>query len=86
MVSDEQRDSAISRIRAKRGFWVHFTIYLVVNALLVAVWALTYTGYFWPAWVMLGWGIGVVAHALGVFVGERPISEERIQREIRRGR
>ena len=33
--------------------------YLAVSALLVAIWALTGAGYFWPIWPMLGWGVGV---------------------------
>ena len=33
--------------------------------LLVAIWALTGAGYFWPIWPMLGWGIGVLADAGG---------------------
>ena len=84
-MNDQQRQDAIERIRAKRGFWWHFGIYLVVNGFLVVVWAVTWTGYFWPGWVMLGWGIGVVSHGLGVYVGTRPISEDRIQKEIDRG-
>jgi hypothetical protein len=85
-MSDTDRAWAIKRIRAKRGFWIHFGIYLAVNALLVVVWAVTWTDYFWPVWPMLGWGIGVVAHALTVFTGGMAISEARIQREIdRRG-
>ena len=35
--------------------------YVAVMALLVAIWALTGMGYFWPIWPMLGWGIGVLA-------------------------
>jgi DUF1707 SHOCT-like domain/2TM domain len=31
--------------------------YIGVQALLVAIWALTGMGYFWPVWPMLGWGI-----------------------------
>jgi hypothetical protein len=30
--------------------------YLAVSALLVAIWALTGAGYFWPIWPILGWG------------------------------
>ena len=36
-MTDEQRQRAIRRIQAKRGFWVHFTVYLAVNALLVFI-------------------------------------------------
>ena len=31
-----------------------------VNLLLVAIWAFTGAGYFWPAWVMLWWGAALV--------------------------
>ena len=34
----------------------------MVMALLVAIWALTGMGYFWPIWPALGWGIGIVSH------------------------
>jgi hypothetical protein len=78
-----QRERAIRRIRAKRGFWLHLGFYLTTNAVLVVIWAMTWTGYFWPSWVMLGWGIGLLAHASAVFIVWRPISEERIQRELK---
>jgi Domain of unknown function (DUF1707)/2TM domain len=39
----------------------HERTYVAVMALLVAIWALTGMGYFWPIWPMLGWGIGVLA-------------------------
>jgi Domain of unknown function (DUF1707) len=29
--------------------------FLAINLLLVAIWALSGAGYFWPAWVMLWW-------------------------------
>lgn len=35
------------------------TTYLAVSALLVAIWALTGAGYFWPMWPILGWGLCV---------------------------
>jgi hypothetical protein len=36
--------------------------YLAVMALLWLVWLVTGTGYPWPIWPMLGWGIGVAGH------------------------
>lgn len=82
-MTDEQRQWAIKRIRAKQGFWVHLAVYVAVNALLVFIWAASSSDAFWPVWPMLGWGIGVVAHAVMVRVGPSTISEERIDREIR---
>jgi hypothetical protein len=55
-----------------------------VNAFLVGVWALSGRGYFWPAWAMAGWGIGVVLSGWQIYV-RRPISEEEIRSELRRG-
>ena len=48
----------------------HLRTYLAVMALLVAIWALTGAGYFWPVWPALGWGIGVLSHAGSI--GRRP--------------
>jgi hypothetical protein len=39
----------------------HERAYVATMLLLVAIWALTGAGYFWPIWPMLGWGIGVLA-------------------------
>lgn len=77
------RAAAISRIEAKRGFVAHAVIYVLVNIALVIVWAVASAGYFWPGWVIGGWGIGLVSHALGVYVRPRPISEESIRTEMK---
>jgi len=42
---------------------IHLTIYIVVNLLLIGIWAASGGGYFWPIWPILGWGIGVGCHA-----------------------
>jgi hypothetical protein len=34
--------------------------FLAVNLALVAIWAVTGAGYFWPAWVMVWWGFALV--------------------------
>jgi hypothetical protein len=31
--------------------------FLATSVLLVAIWALTGMGYFWPVWPILGWGV-----------------------------
>ena len=62
-----QRRPASSRHRRRGGLEasvrVHLTTYLVVNAMLIAIWAAAGGGYFWPIWPILGWGIGVGCHA-----------------------
>ena len=51
----------------QRRFYIHFGVYLAVN---IALAALNYNrnpDHLWFQWVALGWGIGVVAHALRAF-------------------
>jgi hypothetical protein len=81
-MTDQQRQQAIRRIEAKRGFQAHFVVYLIVNAALVLIWALTSGDYFWPIWPILGWGIGIAAHAASVYLGQSKISEAQIDREL----
>jgi hypothetical protein len=57
----------------------------VVNAFLILVWAVTSAGYFWPAWVLGGWGIGLVLHGWEVFV-RRPVTDADVQAELQRQR
>lgn len=76
------RERAVTSLRKKRDFASHLLLYLVVNAFLVAIWAMTGAGYFWPIWSIVGWGIGVFFHGWDVYA--RPPSEERIRKEMRR--
>jgi hypothetical protein len=82
--SDEElRSLALKRLKDKREFWQHLVAYVVVNTALVGIWALGDQGYFWPGWVLFGWGIGIVFHAWNTFYA-RPISDADVEREIRR--
>ena len=38
--------------------------YVATSILLVAIWALTGAGYFWPVWPILGWGVFVLPSPL----------------------
>lgn len=53
-------------VRKLRRFYTDVVIYLAVNAFLILVWALSGVGYFWPIWVIIGWGIGLGLHALSL--------------------
>jgi hypothetical protein len=67
MSEEEIREIATRRVRAKKGFYSHLTAYIIVNLMLVAIWYFTGHGYFWPMWVMLFWGIGLIFNAVSVF-------------------
>jgi hypothetical protein len=83
---EELRQLAIKQLRKKRDFTTHLLTYVVVNAFLVGIWYFVAgRGYFWPGWVLLGWGIGLVLNAWDVY-GRREITEAEIQREMERQR
>jgi uncharacterized membrane protein len=78
------REQALERVRKRRDFWPHLLVYVMVNALVVAVWFMTgQGGFFWPIFLIAGWGIGVVMHAWDAFYRTQ-ITEEDIDREITR--
>ena len=78
------RDRAIKRLKKRRDFFAHLLVYVLVNAFVVAIWALTNPdGFFWPIFPMAGWGIGVVMNAWDVFLNDE-FDEEKIRREMER--
>ncbi len=68
MSEQELRERAARRVKQKTDFWTGATAYVVVNAFLVFIWWITGAGYPWFLWVIAGWGIGLVIHAVMVFV------------------
>jgi hypothetical protein len=80
---DDLRERAVQRLKRKRDFKSHVFIYLTVNAMLVVIWAVTGSGFFWPIFPIIGWGIAVGANAWDVY-GRKPITEDEIRREADR--
>jgi 2TM domain len=76
------REQATIRLRKKSEFRAHLLAYVLFNAALVAIWAGTGAGFFWPAIPLLMWGIGLVFHAWDTY--RQPFSEEQVQREMQR--
>ncbi len=76
------RQQAIGRLKDRRELQAHLLAYVLVTGSLVVVWLMTGpTWLFWPGFVLLGWGIGLVFHAWNYFYGTR-YSEAAIQREM----
>ena len=80
-----EREQARKRLQAKRDFAADAVAYVIVNAFLIGIWAFTGAGYFWPAWVLGGWGVGLAFHAWDTF-WRRPITESDIDKELERHR
>ena len=80
---DKLREQAIANLKKKRDFRTHVLMYVVVNAFLIGIWAVSGADFFWPVFVLGGWGIGLVANAWDVY-GRKPISEAEIERDSER--
>lgn len=82
---EDLRSKAVQRIKRKRDFVGHVVVYLLINAGLWAVWAIdgADTDDIWPAWVSGIWLVILLLDAFKVY-GERPISDQRIEEEVRR--
>jgi len=56
---------ARKRVALKKGLTIHAMCYVIVNVFLVAIYYLTTPGgYFWPVWPIIGWGVGLLIHAI----------------------
>ena len=60
-----RRERAKRRIAAIKGFYIHLFVFVLVVAGLIVINALT-GGPWWALGVLLGWGIGVLAHGVAV--------------------
>ncbi len=64
---DEDRLArARRRLAALKGFYIHLFVFATVLAGLFII-NLAAGGPWWVLWVLLGWGIGILAHAITVF-------------------
>jgi hypothetical protein len=79
---DPVRAAARKRIEKRRNLQGGLVAYVIVNAFLVAVWAMTGGGYFWPAWVIAGWGVGMLLGLWDYLRG--PVTEQDVDDELRR--
>jgi len=67
MDDPERYRRAKKRVGQIKGFYIHATVFALVNALLVVINLRTSPGDLWFLWPMAGWGIGLVAHGMAVF-------------------
>ena len=77
---------AKERVEEKRGFFVHLAVYVLVNVVLIIVWAVAGGGFPWFVFVLGGWGIGILMHCLSVFVFSRDSQwhAKQIEKEMER--
>lgn len=79
------RDQALRRVKKRRDLQTHALVYVLVNCIVWAVWAVvglsSHSWWPWPVFMTLFWGIGLVMNAWDVYF-RRPITEDEVRREI----
>ena len=63
VLREEVAEHAAFVERCREGLVIHAVVYVAVNVLLIVVNALTWAGHPWFIYPLLGWGIGLAAHA-----------------------
>ncbi len=64
----ERYERARARVKELKGFYGHAATFVLVNLGLFVINLLT-GGPWWFFWPLIGWGIGLAAHAFNVFGG-----------------
>ena len=78
-----RRSDARARASAKLEFYKHLLTYVVVIGGLAAINLWTYGDYLWFLWPAIGWGVGLLMHAINVFVFSDKILQRMTEREMR---
>lgn len=75
---------AHKRASAKMGWYIHASIYIVVNLVLAALSAMS--ARHWAVFPAVGWGLGLAVHGIVVFlrIGGAGLHERMVQRERQR--
>jgi hypothetical protein len=79
------REREARQILKRRTFYLHLCVYLAVQVMLIAIWALVGGGFPWFLFPLMGWGIGIVAHGASAFLLAHP-DDIVLQREQKRMR
>jgi hypothetical protein len=86
MNTEETRyQRAKDRVQAMKSFYVHLTVYIAVNLLLIFINMTVSPEALWFIWPLAGWGIAIVIQAFSVFgpgLGFGANWEERKIREL----
>ena len=80
---EEIYKEAEKRVKAKKDFYKHLVVYVVVNIMLVIIWAFAAgRGYPWFLWPLGGWGLGIIFNFFDAFVWVKKRDKGAIEKEV----
>jgi hypothetical protein len=78
------RRRAERRVAMRLGFYVHATVFAVVNLGLLAINRVVSPEVSWSVWPLFGWGVGLAAHGFAVFANLSRWRERAVAAEVER--
>jgi len=81
MSEEKIYERARKRVEDKKGFFIHFTVFIIVNIVLALIWVFATKGFPWFLIVIGGWGIGLLMHFLSIFVFDSRFDSSAIEKE-----
>ncbi len=79
------------RVRKKKGFYAHFSVYIAVGLFFMAMNVITDPYEMWFFYPLMPWGVGLLIHYFGVFglpgknkVLSKSWEEKEVEKEVRR--
>ena len=82
MNQQEKYQKAKKRVAALKKFYVHLSVYVLVNLFLFLRNIIMSPDRLWFYWPLLGWSIAIAMHAFSVFSFGRPFGADWEERKI----
>lgn len=86
IINPPNNDEYLWKKAKKRvSFKSNATAYVLVNLFLTGIWFFSSNGIenFWPAWPMMGWGVGLAFHYYDAYVNDARNSLEKEFRKLK---
>lgn len=86
MKDTDKYEKAKMIVELRLSFFIHLTVYVCINTLLIIINLNTVPEKLWFKWPLMGWGIGLVIHGLITFLNPKisSLKEKMIEREMKR--
>ena len=85
MKNQKSEQTAQSKAKAKVEFRIHLINYVVINAILAIINLILTPEHIWFKWPLLGWGIGIIFHAINFYYsGNTSIKARMIEKELKK--
>ena len=82
MTEEQIYEEASKRVKDRKRFYSSLATYLIVNAVLIVIWALSGQGYMWFLWPLGIWGVFVLGDYLRIFVFGKGSDQRAIEKEV----